>query len=53
MACLLKFIYDEFKEKYIEALLFLGRSLGSGMATIGMGGAGVGIGVVFGSLLFH
>jgi F-type H+-transporting ATPase subunit c len=41
----------EFKERYLEALLFLGRSLGGGLATIGLAGAGVGIGIVFGSLV--
>jgi len=41
----------EFKELYIDSLQLIGKSLGGGLATIGLAGAGVGIGVVFGSLI--
>jgi len=34
-----------------EALIEHGKLLGSGLATIGLVGAGVGVGVVFGSLV--
>ena len=32
-------------------MLILGKLIGAGLATIALGGAGVGIGVVFGSLI--
>jgi F-type H+-transporting ATPase subunit c len=41
----------EFKELYIDSLQLIGKSLGGGLATIGLAGAGVGIGIVFGSLV--
>jgi len=42
----------DFKVEYINALLSVGKSAGAGLATIGLVGAGVGVGVVFGSLVF-
>ena len=42
----------DFKVEYINALLTIGKSAGAGLATIGLAGAGVGVGVVFGSLVF-
>jgi len=43
--------YD-FKVEYINSLLTIGKSVGGGLATIGLAGAGVGVGIVFGSLVF-
>jgi len=42
----------DFKVEYINAILTLGKSRGAGLATIGLAGAGVGVGIVFGSLIF-
>ena len=42
----------DFKTEYVNAILTLGKSYGAGLATIGLAGAGVGVGVVFGSLVF-
>jgi F-type H+-transporting ATPase subunit c len=42
----------DFKVEYINAILTLGKSCGAGLATIGLAGAGVGVGIVFGSLVF-
>ena len=42
----------DFKVQYISALLQVGKSVGAGLATIGLAGAGIGVGVVFGSLVF-
>jgi len=42
----------DFKTEYVNAILTLGKSCGAGLATIGLAGAGVGVGVVFGSLVF-
>ena len=42
----------DFKLEYINAILTLGKSCGAGLATIGLAGAGVGAGLVFGSLVF-
>ena len=39
-------------QKIINYFLFLERCLGAGLATLGLAGAGVGAGVVFGSLVF-
>jgi F-type H+-transporting ATPase subunit c len=41
-----------FKVEYIAAINTVGKSIGAGLATIGLAGAGVGVGVVFGSLVF-
>jgi F-type H+-transporting ATPase subunit c len=41
----------EFKDQYIKVLTLLSHNVGTGLATIGLAGAGVGVGVVFGSLL--
>jgi F-type H+-transporting ATPase subunit c len=40
-----------FKAELVNACVQQGRSIGSGLATIGLAGAGVGVGVVFGCLL--
>jgi F-type H+-transporting ATPase subunit c len=42
----------DFKVEYVKALATIGHSIGAGIATIGLAGAGVGIGVVFGSLVY-
>jgi F-type H+-transporting ATPase subunit c len=42
----------DFKIEYINAILIAGKSCGAGLATIGLAGAGVGVGLVFGSLIF-
>jgi F-type H+-transporting ATPase subunit c len=41
----------EFKELYIAALHVMSQNIGGGLATIGLAGAGVGVGIVFGSLI--
>lgn len=41
-----------FREELVNALTQIGKSVGAGLATIGLAGAGVGVGVVFGSLIF-
>lgn len=41
----------QFDEVYVDAILTLGKSCGAGLATIGLAGAGIGVGVVFGSLV--
>ena len=41
----------DFKVEYVSAILTLGKSAGAGLATIGLAGAGVGVGIVFGSLI--
>jgi F-type H+-transporting ATPase subunit c len=41
-----------FKAELVNAILILGKSCGAGLATIGLAGAGVGVGIVFGSLVF-
>nr|ACZ96460.1 ATP synthase subunit 9 [Didymium iridis]ACZ96461.1 ATP synthase subunit 9 [Didymium iridis] len=41
-----------FKEELVNSFLSIGKSIGAGLATIGLAGAGVGVGVVFGSLVF-
>jgi len=38
-------------DSYINAVITAGRYQGAGLATIGVSGAGVGIGMVFGALL--
>jgi F-type H+-transporting ATPase subunit c len=39
------------RDTYISAMLTVGKSIGAGLATIGLAGAGVGVGVVFGCLV--
>jgi F-type H+-transporting ATPase subunit c len=41
-----------FKEDFVNALLSIGKTIGAGLATIGLAGAGAGVGIVFGSLVF-
>lgn len=41
-----------FKAEYVAAILTVGKSCGAGLATIGLAGAGVGVGIVFGSLVY-
>lgn len=41
-----------FKQELVNSFLAIGRSIGAGLATVGLAGAGVGVGVVFGSLVF-
>lgn len=41
-----------FREELVNSFLLLGKSIGAGLATVGLGGAGVGVGIVFGSLVF-
>jgi len=41
-----------FKIEYVSAIATVGKSCGAGLATIGLAGAGVGVGIVFGSLVF-
>ena len=41
-----------FKAEYISALLVIGKSCGAGLAVIGSAGAGAGVGIVFGSLIY-
>jgi len=41
-----------FKAEFINAILTSSKNIGAGLATIGLAGAGVGVGVVFGALLF-
>jgi F0F1-type ATP synthase membrane subunit c/vacuolar-type H+-ATPase subunit K len=45
--------YDsfDFKVEYVNAIITLGKSCGAGLATIGLAGAGVGVGLAFGSLI--
>ena len=38
--------------EYIEALVGIGKCCGAGLATIGLTGAGVGVGLVFASLVY-
>lgn len=41
-----------FKIELINSILGLGKSIGAGLATIGLAGAGAGVGIVFGGLVF-
>jgi len=41
-----------FRVEYISALITVGKSCGAGLASIGLAGAGIGVGIVFGSLVF-
>ncbi len=40
-----------FQTQFLETFSGIGQSIGSGLATIGLAGSGVGAGIVFGSLL--
>jgi F-type H+-transporting ATPase subunit c len=48
----LSLIIMTFKEDFVTAILTAGKSIGAGLATIGLAGAGTGVGIVFGSLVF-
>lgn len=41
----------DFKSEFVSSIFAVGHSIGAGLATIGLAGAGVGVGVVFGSLI--
>jgi len=41
-----------FKEDFVNAILASGKSVGAGLCTIGLVGAGTGVGLVFASLVF-
>jgi len=41
-----------FKVEYVNAMIQVGKSCGAGLATIGLVGAGMGVGLIFGSLIF-
>ena len=41
----------DFKTMYITAMVNLGKNIGAGLATIGVAGAGVGIGLIFASYI--
>jgi F-type H+-transporting ATPase subunit c len=41
-----------FREELVLSIIQLGKSIGAGLATIGLAGAGVGVGLVFASLVF-
>lgn len=41
-----------FKEDFVNAISSSGKATGAGLATIGLAGAGTGVGIVFGSLIF-
>jgi F-type H+-transporting ATPase subunit c len=41
-----------FKVEYVTSIASVGKSIGAGLATVGLAGAGVGVGIVFGSLVF-
>jgi F-type H+-transporting ATPase subunit c len=41
-----------FKLEIVNSFVQLGKTIGAGLATIGLVGAGVGVGIVFGSLVF-
>lgn len=38
-----------FKEDFVNAILASGKSIGAGLAVVGLAGAGTGVGIVFGS----
>lgn len=40
-----------FKEDFVNSIALSGKSVGAGLATIGLAGAGTGVGIVFGSLV--
>jgi len=42
---------SSFKTEYVDAISSLGKNCGAGLATIGLAGAGVGVGLVFGALI--
>ena len=37
----------DFKKSYLAALIGIGRNIGAGLATIGLAGAGIGVGLIF------
>lgn len=39
------------KEKKMKEIIVGGKMIGAGLATVGLTGAGIGIGIVFGSLI--
>jgi hypothetical protein len=41
----------DFKAELVNSFLQLGKTIGAGLATIGLAGAGVGVGIVFGALV--
>ena len=41
-----------FREEYIYALISIGKNIGAGLATMGLIGAGIGIGFIFSSFIF-
>jgi F-type H+-transporting ATPase subunit c len=41
-----------FKEAFVNAILVGAKSIGAGLATVGLVGAGAGVGIVFGALVF-
>lgn len=45
-------MYTTFRQDIVNAYLIGGKSIGAGLATIGLAGAGTGVGIVFGSLVF-
>ena len=42
----------DFKTAYINAMLSIGKNIGAGLATIGLTGAGIGVGLIFASYIF-
>jgi len=42
----------DFKTAYIAALIGIGKNIGAGLATIGLAGAGIGVGLIFASYIF-
>ena len=40
-----------FREEYIHALISIGKNIGAGLATMGLIGAGIGIGFIFASFI--
>lgn len=43
---------EDFRREYVTALITAGKSIGAGLATIGLTGAGIGVGLVFSALVF-
>lgn len=41
-----------FREELVASVLQVGKSVGAGLATVGLVGAGAGVGIVFGALIF-
>lgn len=42
----------DFKHEYLAVLASIGQNIGAGLATIGLAGAGVGVGLIFASYIF-